>query len=498
MTEKRKKSPQLLKKIAELYNYKLESSDQDEVDGIPDGIPDENDSACLQEKKEDSNLNSFDDGEDSHAKNSFKPESSYRLKHTLKRLDDLGQVRVHLVRARGLFGADFGGKSDPFATVSIGDLEFKSNLVKKDINPIWDEYFTFGICDVDDVLTVTVFDEDRFNDPEFLGRVQMPVFDMFNYPPNEDITLALKNKKLTERAKGHHPQLVIRVEIRWNQLRAALKTIRRRPPPDPETLKKSLLINNVQRCRRVIHFANQIQSYVQSCFDWEKPSRSLKAFILFETVVYFFHPAMIPAFFLGFILVYPMYASVFIIDWLDPYKDLDPYDDEDEEEKDPKDEKKSLSDKYKAIQEVTTSVQNTLGAMASTAERFKNVLTSSTPFMSRLAMAFLVLATVLLYMIPFRAIVMFYGVNKFSKKLLRPDHVPSSEFLNFLSRMPDDVKLERCKAISVFDQELVKEEEEERLKRERSTPNRLVKKVSSFFNKENNATTSSSAMTKVD
>ena len=44
----------------------------------------------------------------------------------------------------------------------------------------------------------------------------------------------------------------------------------------------------------------------------------------------------------------------------------------------------------------------------------------------------------------FRWIVMIWGVNKFSKKLRNPNYVPSSEFLNFLSRVPDGPTLEKC------------------------------------------------------
>ncbi len=39
---------------------------------------------------------------------------------------------------------------------------------------------------------------------------------------------------------------------------------------------------------------------------------------------------------------------------------------------------------------------------------------------------------------------MIWGVNKFSKKLRNPNYVPSSELLNFLSRVPDGPTLEKC------------------------------------------------------
>lgn len=34
-----------------------------------------------------------------------------------------------------------------------------------------------------------------------------------------------------------------------------------------------------------------------------------------------------------------------------------------------------------------------------------------------------------------------WGINKFSRKLVRPDTVPNNELLDFLSRVPDDEDL---------------------------------------------------------
>lgn len=53
----------------------------------------------------------------------------------------------------------------------------------------------------------------------------------------------------------------------------------------------------------------------------------------------------------------------------------------------------------------------------------------------------MVTITVVLYFIPVRYLVMMWGINKFSRKLLRPDTVPNNELLDFLSRVPDDEDL---------------------------------------------------------
>ncbi len=93
------------------------------------------------------------------------------------------------------------------------------------------------------------------------------------------------------------------------------------------------------------------------------------------------------------------------------------------------------------LQEVTAMVQNALGAVASLGESVKNTFNFSVPFLSWLAVWALVAAAVLLYFVSPRYLVMAWGLNKFTKKLLRPNFVNNNELLDFLSRVPDDEQL---------------------------------------------------------
>ena len=100
----------------------------------------------------------------------------------------------------------------------------------------------------------------------------------------------------------------------------------------------------------------------------------------------------------------------------------------------------------------------------------------------------------MLYLIPIRYLIMLWGCRKFSKKLLNPDHVPSSELLNFLSRVPDDPTVRKCKELSVMDPVLVAKENERRSSKKEKEKGggdagsdagnaTIVKRVSSFFDK---------------
>ena len=86
-------------------------------------------------------------------------------------------------------------------------------------------------------------------------------------------------------------------------------------------------------------------------------------------------------------------------------------------------------------------MQNALGYVAHLAEGVKNTFNFSVPFLSYLAIVVLLAIGVVLYYINLRYLLIIWGINKFSKKLIRPNYVPNNELLDFLSRVPDDEEL---------------------------------------------------------
>ncbi|EFN80631.1 Multiple C2 and transmembrane domain-containing protein 1 [Harpegnathos saltator] len=104
-------------------------------------------------------------------------------------------------------------------------------------------------------------------------------------------------------------------------------------------------------------------------------------------------------------------------------------------------EKKSLKERLQAIQEVTQTVQNSIGYIASLCEKVKNLFNFTIPYLSYLAMILAIIGAVVLYFIPVRYLILAWGVNKFSRKILRPHSVPNNELLDLISRVPDDEEL---------------------------------------------------------
>jgi len=49
-------------------------------------------------------------------------------------------LRVHVFEARDLEKKDVTGKSDPYVILKVGAQEFKTPVIKRDLNPQWDHY----------------------------------------------------------------------------------------------------------------------------------------------------------------------------------------------------------------------------------------------------------------------------------------------------------------------------------------------------------------------
>lgn len=114
--------------------------------------------------------------------------------------------------------------------------------------------------------------------------------------------------------------------------------------------------------------------------------------------------------------------------------------DEEKYEDDKESEKKGLIERIYMVQDIVSTVQNILEEIASFGERIKNTFNWTVPFLSFLACLILAVATITLYFIPLRYIILIWGINKFTKKFRNPYAIDNNELLDFLSRVPSDVQ----------------------------------------------------------
>ncbi|XP_074138169.1 multiple C2 and transmembrane domain-containing protein 1 isoform X2 [Sminthopsis crassicaudata] len=383
----------------------------------------------------DLSVNSLEDQKEREA--ILKRYSPMRMFHNVK---DVGFLQVKVIRAEGLMAADVTGKSDPFCVVELNNDRLLTHTVYKNLNPEWNKIFTFNIKDIHSVLEVTVYDEDRDRSADFLGKVAIPLLTIQN---GEQKAYVLKNKQLTGPTKG---VIYLEIDVIFNAVKASIRTLipkEQKYIEEENRLSKQLLLRNFIRMKRCVMVLVNAAYYINSCFDWDSPPRSLAAFVLFLFVVWNFELYMIPLF-----LLLLLTWNYFLIKSGKDNRQRDTVvedmleDEEEEDDKDDKDsEKKGFINKIYAIQEVCVSVQNILDEVASFGERIKNTFNWTVPFLSWLAIAALCMFTVILYFIPLRYIVLVWGINKFTKKLRSPYAIDNNELLDFLSRVPSDVQV---------------------------------------------------------
>ncbi|KAF9545503.1 hypothetical protein EC957_010919 [Mortierella hygrophila] len=112
-----------------------------------------------------------------------------------ERLDNMGQLTVHLVGAKDLMPADRGGTSDPYFVFRVNGKEvFKSGTVKKNLNPVYDETFVVPITSrADDQFSFEVFDWNQISTSKSLGQGAIDLRNLQLVLPNE-FKLPLQNK----------------------------------------------------------------------------------------------------------------------------------------------------------------------------------------------------------------------------------------------------------------------------------------------------------------
>ncbi|XP_053103587.1 extended synaptotagmin-3 [Hemicordylus capensis] len=94
-----------------------------------------------------------------------------------------GVIRVYLLEAENLVQKDnflgaIRGKSDPYALLQVGLVQFRSKTIQRDLNPIWNEMFEFVVHELPGQdLEVELYDEDPDKD-DFLGSLLINLEDV--------------------------------------------------------------------------------------------------------------------------------------------------------------------------------------------------------------------------------------------------------------------------------------------------------------------------------
>ncbi|KAM8793362.1 multiple C2 and transmembrane domain-containing protein 1-like [Eudromia elegans] len=220
----------------------------------------------------DLSANSLEDQKE--RKEILKRYSPLRIFHNLK---DVGFLQVKVIRAEFILNSLFTGKSDPFCVVELNNDRLLTHTVYKNLSPEWNKIFTFNIKDIHSVLEVTVYDEDCDRSANFLGKVAIPLLSIQN---GEQKAYVLKNKQLTGPTKG---VIYLEIDVIFNAVKASIRTLMPKEQKyieEENRLFKQLLLRNFIRTKHCVIVLINAAYYVNSCFDWDSPPRSLAAFLV--------------------------------------------------------------------------------------------------------------------------------------------------------------------------------------------------------------------------
>ncbi|KAG0576152.1 hypothetical protein KC19_5G059000 [Ceratodon purpureus] len=85
-------------------------------------------------------------------------------------VEQMTYLFVRVLRARDLLGKDQNGLSDPYVRVAIGPVQAETRIIKRDLNPEWNQVFAIGRDKIGGgALELSVWDADKLSKDDFLG-----------------------------------------------------------------------------------------------------------------------------------------------------------------------------------------------------------------------------------------------------------------------------------------------------------------------------------------
>lgn len=90
------------------------------------------------------------------------------------------KLLVRVIEAKNIPAMDPNGSIDPYVKLKVGNQRFKTRVVKKCLNPSWCEEFSFKVEDLKEQLVISLLNEDKYFNDDFIGSVKIPISTVFD------------------------------------------------------------------------------------------------------------------------------------------------------------------------------------------------------------------------------------------------------------------------------------------------------------------------------
>lgn len=368
------------------------------------------------------------------------PDTSKKLS-----MSSVGELTVEVIKAVGLSTKkSWRNQKDLCTVLQVGNSRLQTQTVVNSVNPFFGRTLIFDIEDISEVLEVTVLDDNGDMEDDFMGKVKIP---LQSIEDGVERWYRLKCHKSRKGAPGDQPRILLRIDLKYQRLRACKSLLRPLSIKYEENQKKefefAVLKRNFKRLNNIKAKLNTLGSNIRSLFQWEDPFKSSYAVITYIFVLWYLELWMIPFIPLLLMAFYTMKPEFVLI----KIKDDDEEQNEDidgdisySEEMDHADEW-TISNKIKELMGKAFWMQDTIGRIVDKVERISNLLSvSPAPFISGVFSCILVFLIILLYLVPLRLILLVWGLKKFIKGLLGYPSKPG-KLTNLISRVPTNEQL---------------------------------------------------------
>lgn len=113
-------------------------------------------------------------------------------------LAKLWMVHVELISGHRLAIRDRSGTSDPYVKIRLGNQRHKTRVISRDLNPVWNESFSFTINTLDEPLIFKVYDHDWGTLDDFMGRAVIELESLATTQEEQELQVDLEDRSSKE------------------------------------------------------------------------------------------------------------------------------------------------------------------------------------------------------------------------------------------------------------------------------------------------------------